>query len=248
MSNLVKWPRMYDPFGEMPMEENMLDPDEIREATGWSSQGKYSDEEWENMHYNLVGIFTNMQDTIPQLVNPTVDIVNDIFRTQWSRIYDIIVLAVRRNQKVDSQVADVIRELNERFTTLFSYLNNTPLSRTSAFASPSAVGSKYTIQKKPMFMQVLEAIPKRASSSSSSASSSSVSSSSASSSSASSSSSLQIRRRMRIAEIRRIARLRVAEGRRSSVDQSRIDEIRRRARERAMRSMPGKRRKTKLRF
>jgi len=53
---------------------------------------------------------------------------------------------------------------------------------------------------------------------------------------------------MRIAEIRRIARLRVAEGRRSSVDQSRIDEIRRRARERAMRSMPGKRRKTKLRF
>jgi len=146
MSNLVKWPRMYDPFGEMPMEENMLDPDEIREATGWSSQGKYSDEEWENMHYNLVGIFTNMQDTIPQLVNPTVDIVNDIFRTQWSRIYDIIVLAVRRNQKVDSQVADVIRELNERFTTLFSYLNNTPLSRTSAFASPSAVGSKYTIQ------------------------------------------------------------------------------------------------------
>jgi len=264
---------MYDPFGFLPIDSNIIEKTKI----GSSSRGSYSEQEWNDMYSNLFGIFTNMQNAVQQevAVYGEMDLflrLSSILRNEWSKIYNLTVNAVRINQMVDRQVGDLLQELNERFRSLVEQMKkNEPLLSPSAFGPPSAAGAK-SDPRDPIFMQVLKAIPKGAPTSSSSSaspsssaasssssaasmlrrsptsSSSSASPSSSAASSSSSAASMLRRSPMTVADMRRRARLQPAEARRSTEAQSRIDELRRQARERAMLGMPSKRRKEKLRF
>ena len=236
---------MYDPFGFLPIDSNIIEKTKI----GSSSRGSYSEQEWNDMYSNLFGIFTNMQNAVQQevAVYGEMDLflrLSSILRNEWSKIYNLTVNAVRINQMVDRQVGDLLQELNERFRSLVEQMKkNEPLLSPSAFGPPSAAGAK-SDPRDPIFMQVLKAIPKGAPTSSSS----SASPSSSAASSSSSAASMLRRSPMTVADMRRRARLQPAEARRSTEAQSRIDELRRQARERAMLGMPSKRRKEKLRF
>ena len=262
---------MYDPFGFLPIDSNIIEKTKI----GSSSRGSYSEQEWNDMYSNLFGIFTNMQNAVQQevAVYGEMDLflrLSSILRNEWSKIYNLTVNAVRINQMVDRQVGDLLQELNERFRSLVEQMKkNEPLLSPSAFGPPSAAGAK-SDPRDPIFMQVLKAIPKGAPTSSSSSaspsssaasssssaasmlrrsptsSSSSASPSSSAASSSSSAASVLRRSPMTVADMRRRARLQPAEARRSTEAQSRIDELRRQARERAMLGMPSKRRKEKL--